>query len=125
MVSLVKNSPKTMVEMLLKAQKYMNAKYALAVIKDEEKTSEKGRKEDDCRGRKRERQDRQTSDGGKRKDEKAPRTVKFTPLVMLVDKILVRLKMSTISNGLSHYIHHPTCLIRRSIAVSTRIMAII
>ena len=49
-VSLVKNSPKTMVEMLLKAQKYMNAKDALVVIKDEEKTSEKGRKEDDCRG---------------------------------------------------------------------------
>ena len=57
-VSLVKNSPKTMVEMLLKAQKYMNAKDALAVINDEEKTNEKGRKEDDCRGRKRERQDR-------------------------------------------------------------------
>ena len=64
----------------------MNAKDTLAMIKDEEKIREKGRKEDDCRGQKRERQDRQTSDRGKRKDEKAPQTVKFTPLVMLVNK---------------------------------------
>ena len=54
-VSLVKNPLKTMTEMLLKAQKYMNAEEALAAIKDEEKTDEKGRKEDDRRGRKRER----------------------------------------------------------------------
>ena len=52
MVSLVKNPLKTMAEMLLKAQKYMNAEEALAAIKDEEKTGEKGRKEDDRRGRK-------------------------------------------------------------------------
>jgi len=61
-----------MVEMLLKAQKYMNAEDALAAIKDVEKTSEKGRKEDDCKGRKMECSNRQTNDGGKRKDEKAP-----------------------------------------------------
>ena len=36
--------------------------------------------------------DRQTNDGGKRKDKKAPRTVKFTLLVMLDDKILVQIK---------------------------------
>jgi len=48
MVSLAKNPPNTMVEMLL--QKYMNAEDALVVIKDVEKTSEKGRKEDDRRG---------------------------------------------------------------------------
>ena len=66
----------------------MNAEDVLAAIKNVEKTSEKGRKEDDCRGRKRERPDRQTNNGSKRKDEKAPRTVKFTPLVMPVDKIL-------------------------------------
>ena len=70
-VSLVKNPPKTMAEMLLKAQKYMNAENALAMIQDEEKTSEKGRK-DYRRGRKRELQDRQTSDRGKRKNKKAP-----------------------------------------------------
>ena len=49
-VSLAKNPPKTMMEMLLKAQKYMKAEDALAVIKDEEKTGEKGRKEDDRKG---------------------------------------------------------------------------
>ena len=58
MVSLMKNPPKKMVEILLKAQKYMNVEDALAAIKDEEKTNGKGRNEDDCRGRKRERQDR-------------------------------------------------------------------
>ena len=31
-------------------------------------------------------------DGVKWKDEKTPRMVKFTPLVMLVDKILVQIK---------------------------------
>ncbi|XP_075658904.1 uncharacterized protein LOC142628748 [Castanea sativa] len=88
MVSLAKNPPKTMAEMLLKAQKYMNAKDALAVIKDVEKSNDKGRKEDNRRGRKRERLDCQNSDGGKRKDDKAPWTIKFTHLVMPVDKIL-------------------------------------
>ena len=68
----MKNSPKTMAKMLLKTQKYMNTEDTLAVIKDDEKTSEKGRKEDDRRGQKREHQDRQTSNKGKRKDEKAP-----------------------------------------------------
>ena len=38
-VSLVKNPPKMMAKMLLKAQKYMNAKDALGAIKDVEKTS--------------------------------------------------------------------------------------
>ena len=33
-VSLAKNPPKTMTEMLLKVQKYMNAENALATIKD-------------------------------------------------------------------------------------------
>ena len=67
-----------MVEMLLKAQKYMNAKDALATIKDVDKTNEKGRKQNDRRGWKRERSDRPTNDGGKRKDEKAHQMVKFT-----------------------------------------------
>ena len=42
-VSLMKNPPKTMVEMLLKAHKYMNAEDTLSTIKDVEKTIEKGR----------------------------------------------------------------------------------
>ena len=49
-VSLAKNPPKTMAEMLLKEQKYINAEDALAAIKDVEKSNEKGRKEDDRRG---------------------------------------------------------------------------
>ena len=69
-VSLAKNPPKTMAEMLLKAQKYMNAKDALAAIKGVEKPRDKGRKEDDRRGQKRERPDRRTNEGGKRKDER-------------------------------------------------------
>ena len=39
--SLTKNSPKTMAEMLLKAQKYINAEDALAAIKDVEKPRDK------------------------------------------------------------------------------------
>ena len=48
--SLAKNSPKTMVEMLLKAQKYMNAEDAVAAIRDDEKPGDKGRKDDERRG---------------------------------------------------------------------------
>ena len=70
----------------------MNTEDALAAIKDKEKTNEKGRKEDDRRGQKRERSDHPTNDGGKRKDDKTPRTVKFTPLDILVDKILAQIK---------------------------------
>ena len=66
----------------------MNAKDALAAIKDVEKTSDKRRKEDNHRGRKRECPDCHTSDGSKRKDEKTPRAIKFISLVMPVDKIL-------------------------------------
>ena len=69
-VSLTKNPPKTMAEMLLKAQKYMNVEDVLATIKDVEKPGDKGRKEDDRRGQKRERPDHQTNDRSKRKDEK-------------------------------------------------------
>ena len=43
-LSLGKNPPKMMAEMLLKVQKYMNTEDTLAAIKDVEKTSEKGRK---------------------------------------------------------------------------------
>ena len=41
--SLAKNPPKTMAEMLLKAQKYMNAEDAVAAIRDYEKPRDKGR----------------------------------------------------------------------------------
>ena len=44
--SLAKNPPRTMAEMLIKAQKYMNAEDAIAAIRDIEKPGDKGRKED-------------------------------------------------------------------------------
>ena len=91
--SLAKNPPKTMAEMLLKAQKYMNAEDALAAIKDVEKTGDGVRRKDDkYRGQKKERPDRRSNDGIKRKDDRSPRTVKFTPLIMPVDKILTPIK---------------------------------
>ena len=55
--SLAKNPPRTMAEMLLKAQKYMNAEDAMAAIRDDEKSRDKGRKKDEHRGQKRERPD--------------------------------------------------------------------
>ena len=45
--SLAKNPPRTMAEMLIKAQKYMNAEDAIAAIRDIEKSGDKGRKEDE------------------------------------------------------------------------------
>ena len=67
---LVKNPPKTMVEMLLKAQKYMNAEDAVAAIRNDEKPGDKGRKDDECRGQKRERPDCRITDANRRKDDK-------------------------------------------------------
>ena len=91
-ISLAKNPPKTMAEMLMKAQKYINAEDTLAAIKDVEKLGDKGIKEDDQIGQKRERPDQRINDGGKRKDKKTPNTVKFTPLIMSIDKILAQIK---------------------------------
>ena len=90
--SLAKNSPKTMVEMLLKAQKYMNAEDAMVAIRDVEKPGDKGRKDDKCKGQKRECPDRRITDVNRRKDDKGTQTVKFTPLVMPIDKILMQIK---------------------------------
>ena len=86
MVSLVKSPYKTMAKMLLKVQKYMNAEDVLAAIEDVEKLNKRERKEDYQRRRKRERIDRQDTDRNKRKDDKTPQMVKFTPLVMPIDK---------------------------------------
>ena len=54
MVLLAKNPPRTMAEMFLKAQKYMNTKDTLVAIKEVEKPNERERKGDDRRRRKRE-----------------------------------------------------------------------
>ena len=60
-----------MAEMLLKAQKYMNAEDAIATIRDDEKPGDKGRKDDERKGQKRERPDRQTIDTNRRTDDKS------------------------------------------------------
>ena len=87
--SLAKNPPKTMAKMLLKAQKYMNTEDALVAIKDIEKPGDSiRRKDDERRGQKRERPDHRSNDEVRRKDDKSPQMVKFTPLIMPVDKIL-------------------------------------
>ena len=65
-VSLAKNPPRTMAEMLLKAQKYMNAEDALAAIEEVEKPNERERKGDDRRGQKWEQTDRQNADDNNR-----------------------------------------------------------
>ncbi|XP_050241117.1 uncharacterized protein LOC126690012 [Quercus robur] len=91
-VSLTKNPPRTMAEMLLKVQKYTNAEDALAAIEGIEKPKENERKEDDRRGQKGEWVDHQNTDGNRQKDEKTPRTVKFIPLVMPIDQILPQIK---------------------------------
>ena len=70
---LAKNPPKTMAEMLLKAQKYMNTENALAAIKDVEKPRDGiRRKDDERRGQKREHPDRWSNDGIRRKDDRSP-----------------------------------------------------
>ncbi|XP_065619904.1 uncharacterized protein LOC136063439 [Quercus suber] len=72
MASLTKNPPKTVAKMLLKAQKYINAKDAIATIKDVEKPGDKGRDNDEHRGQKQDRPNHRISDGSRRKDEKNP-----------------------------------------------------
>ena len=70
MASLAKNPPRTMAEMLIKAQKYMNAEDAIAAIRDIEKLGDKGRKEDERKGQKRDRPNRWPTDENRRKDDK-------------------------------------------------------
>ena len=70
----------------------MNAEDAVAAIKDGEKPGDKGMKDNEHRGQKRERPDHRITDANRRKDDKGTRTVKFTPLVMPVDKILMQIK---------------------------------
>ena len=71
----------------------MNAKDALAVIRKESRPKGKESVREDRRGRKWDRNNRQTnSDGNKRRDDKILQTVKYTPLVMPVDKVLAQIK---------------------------------
>ena len=64
-VALTKSPPQMMVEMLVKEQMYMNDEDTLAAIRDEEKPRGREGKEEDQRGRKRERGDHQGIDGNK------------------------------------------------------------
>ena len=92
-VLLANNLPKMMAKMLLKSQKYMNAEDALAAMEGVEKTKEKKKeKEDDRRGRNRDQADQQNTERSRRRDDKIPYLVKFTPLVILVDQILTQIK---------------------------------
>ena len=78
-VSLAKNPPKTMAEMLLKAQKYMNAKDALVAIDGVKKPKEKKKeKENNRRGQKRDQADQQNVEGNRQRDDKNPQPLKFT-----------------------------------------------
>ena len=70
----------------------MNVEDAVAAIRDVEKPGDKGRKEDERRGQKRDRPNRWHTDVNRRNDNKGTRSVKFTPLVMPIDKILMQIK---------------------------------
>ena len=81
-----------MAEMLLKAQKYINAEDAMVAIRDGKKPGDKGRKDDERKWQKKECPDCRITDANRRKDDKGTRTVKVTPLVIPVDKILIQIK---------------------------------
>lgn len=110
-----------MAEMLLKAQKYMNAENTLAVIRDVEKPKEREKTGGD---KKRERGDCQGTNRNKRKDDKTPRTVKFTPLIMPIDKILTQITNEYYLKWPRPLHSSPNMMTRRSTTISTRIMAI-
>ena len=84
--SLAKNPPKTMTEMLLKAQKYINAEDVVAAIRDDEKPGDKGRKDDEYRGQKKEHPDHRITDVNRRKDDKGTGTVNSLLLLCLLIK---------------------------------------
>ena len=69
----------------------MNAEEALTVIDGVDKTKKKER-ENDRRGQKRARTDRRNDEGNKRREDKNPCPVKFTPLVMPIDQILTEIR---------------------------------
>lgn len=72
----------------------------IAAIGEESMPKERESAKEDRRGCKRERKYRQTgSNGSKQRDDKILRTVKFTPLVMPIDKIL---GVTIILNGQDH-----------------------
>lgn len=71
----------------------MNTENASAVIEQGDVRKDKRSIREDRKGKKRERGDHSSShDSIKMRDDKASRMVKFTPLVMPIDKILMQIK---------------------------------
>ena len=71
----------------------MNVEDALAVIELGDAQKERRSAQDDQKGKKREKGNHSSSwDDVKRRDDKPSRTVKFTLLVMPIDKILMQIK---------------------------------
>ena len=92
-VVLAKSPPESMTELLLKAQKYMNAEDALAVIKVGNAWRDRRDVQEDSKGKKRERKDYSSNqDNIKPRNDKTKRMVNSMPLLMLVDKILMQIK---------------------------------
>ena len=104
----------------------MNAEDALAIVGEESMPKERESAREDRRGRKRERKDRQASfDGNKRRDDKILETVKFTLLVMPVDKILVQIKDDHHLEWPKSLHSSPNVRDKKNIIASTKTMAII
>ena len=88
--SLYKNDPKTMLEVLYKATKYMNAEDALLARKERPKKRERQEDTQQDQGQKKART-------GDRRDEKRPkplgrRFTSFTPLTAPIDQVLMQIK---------------------------------
>ena len=64
----------------------MNAEDAVAAIRDDDKLGDKGRKDDERRGQKRERPDHRVTDVNRWKDDKGTRTVNSLILLCLLIK---------------------------------------
>ena len=88
--SLYKNDPKTMLDVLYRATKYMNAKDTLLVR--EEKPKKRERQEDtrQDRGRKMARTRDQRDD--RRSKPSTGKFTSFTPLITLIDQVLMQIK---------------------------------
>ncbi|XP_050240939.1 uncharacterized protein LOC126689802 [Quercus robur] len=88
--SLYKNDPKTMMNVLYRATKYMNAEDAL--LAREEKPKKRERQEDTRQDR-----GRKVARTGDQQDERCPRPptgkfTNFTPLTALIDQVLMQIK---------------------------------
>ena len=64
----------------------MNAEDAVAAIRDDDKLGDKGRKDDERRGQKRERPDHRVTNVNRWKDDKGTRTVNSLILLCLLIK---------------------------------------